>query len=115
MTSRQGHDLIPKQKIAKRSKTKPKPKQSIKKCIQSRPKLRQTRLHLPHPQVPQTQPRGPPAPPPREGGRIERLDSLDPSLLGGVVTSPSNLRRDMYYNASPVQVRDMGISFPSLV
>ena len=112
MRGRQGHDLISKHRIAKTSKAKPKPKQSIKKSFPSKPKLRQTRLNLLHLQIAQTEP--PDFPAPREGGGIEQLDSPDPSILGGVVTSPSNFRRDMYYNASPV-LRDMGISFPFLI
>jgi hypothetical protein len=113
MTSRQGHG-IPKHKMAKKSRTKPKPKQSIKKSIPSKPKLRQTRLNLSQPPIPQTQPRDLPAPSPLRTGRIERIDSQDHSLLGTVVVSPSDFRQEMYSDASPLQLDNAGISFSSV-
>lgn len=111
MTSRRGHGLIPEHQIAR---TKPKPKHSIKKPIPSKPKLLQTRLNLSQPPVPQTQPRDLPAPSSLGSGRIGRIDSQDNSPLGTVVTSPSNFRREMYSDASPLQLDKTGISSRSV-
>ena len=92
-------------KVPRKSRTKPKPKPSIKKSIPSKPKLRQTRLNL---TKPQTQPQDLPVPSLRGSRRIERFDSPNRSLPG---TSPSNFRQDMFSHASPVQLHDKGISF----
>lgn len=111
MTNRQKHGHVPKHKVAKKSKTKPKPKsnKSLKKSTQNKPKTRQTRLTLQPLQTPAPQP----CHPPRRGGRrIEEVPKSKTGNLGAVVTSPNNFRKDIY-NASPVQFHDLStfISF----